>query len=178
METTVAILMVLGIYLGIPAIIGFAIAGVYLFVDRRVRRTKRVGALAEAQLEQPAEVPGEAVVEETTEEPAVGTKAYFLVKMAEGLDEERKVAAQREVEAIPEVKSVEPVSRAGELLVTVEAPIKVILVAHKVMAKGWVERLRYVTIEEAQALTRAKVTPPGVPKTATKEPEALHVVTR
>jgi len=69
METTLAILMVLGIYLGIPAVIGLAIAGVFLFSDRRVRRSKRARALAEAQLEQPAEVPGEAVVEETTKEP-------------------------------------------------------------------------------------------------------------
>ena len=71
METTLAILMVLGIYLGIPAVIGLAIAGVFLFSDRRVRRSKRARALAEAeaQLKQPGEVPSEAVVEETTKEP-------------------------------------------------------------------------------------------------------------
>jgi len=178
METTLAILMVLGIYLGIPAVIGFAIVGVYLFIDQRVRRTKRARAMAEAQLEQPAEVPGKAVIEETTEEPVAGTTAYFLIEVAEGFDEERCVKALRELGAIPEVKSVEPVGRVGELLVTVEAPIKVILVANKIMAKEWVERLRYVTIEEAQALTQAKVTPPGVPKAATKEPEALYVVTK
>jgi len=71
METTLAILMVLGIYIGIPAVIGFAIAGVFLFSDRRVRRDERVRAMAEAeaQLERPAEVPGEAVAGETTKKP-------------------------------------------------------------------------------------------------------------
>jgi len=49
METTLAILMVLGIFVGIPAVIGFAIAGIYMLGDRRVRRAKRAKALAEAE---------------------------------------------------------------------------------------------------------------------------------
>lgn len=58
METTLAILMVLGIFVGIPAIIGFAIAGVFILRDRRVRkaeRAKTVEGVAEALREQPAE---------------------------------------------------------------------------------------------------------------------------
>ena len=46
METTLAILMVLGIFIGIPAVIGFAIAGVYILSDRRVRRAERTKAVA------------------------------------------------------------------------------------------------------------------------------------
>ena len=61
METTLAILIALGIYVGIPAVVGFAIAGVYLFSDRRVRRVERARATAEAQLGQ--------LAEETTREP-------------------------------------------------------------------------------------------------------------
>ena len=41
METTLAILMVLGIFIGIPAVIGFAIAGVYILGDRRTARAER-----------------------------------------------------------------------------------------------------------------------------------------
>lgn len=41
MELTLAILMVLGIFVGIPAIIGFTIAGGYLLVDRHAQKTKR-----------------------------------------------------------------------------------------------------------------------------------------
>lgn len=61
METALAILMVLGIFAGIPAVIGFAIAGVYILSDRRIRRAERaktVEAVAEALRGQPAEAVG------------------------------------------------------------------------------------------------------------------------
>ena len=45
METTLAVLMVLGIFVGIPAIIGFAIAGVYILVGRRAKRAERAQTL-------------------------------------------------------------------------------------------------------------------------------------
>ena len=51
METTLAILMVLGIFVGIPAIIGFAIAGVYILTDRRALRAERhVKAVGKAKV--------------------------------------------------------------------------------------------------------------------------------
>ena len=46
METTLAILMVLGIFVGIPAVIGFAIAGIYMLGTRRAVRTERAKAAA------------------------------------------------------------------------------------------------------------------------------------
>jgi flagellar biosynthesis component FlhA len=46
-ELTLAILMVLGIFVGIPAIIGFTITGGYLLVDRRSQKTKRTKAVEE-----------------------------------------------------------------------------------------------------------------------------------
>jgi flagellar biosynthesis component FlhA len=48
MELALAILMVLGIFVGVPAVIGFAIAGAYMLRDRQVRRVKRAKVLAEA----------------------------------------------------------------------------------------------------------------------------------
>ena len=73
METTLAILMVLGIFVGIPALIGFAIAGTYMLSDRRVRRAQRAKAVeemvAEALTEQPAEAQGQAVAKEPVKEP-------------------------------------------------------------------------------------------------------------
>ena len=71
METTLAILMVLGIFVGIPALIGFAIAGTYILSDRRVRRAERakaVEAVAKALHKQPAEAQGEAVAKEQVKE--------------------------------------------------------------------------------------------------------------
>ena len=49
METTLAILMVLGIFVGIPVVIGFAIAGAYILRDRRVRKAEHAKAVEEAE---------------------------------------------------------------------------------------------------------------------------------
>jgi len=40
METTLAVLMTLGIFVGIPVVIGLAVAGGYVLADRRVRKAK------------------------------------------------------------------------------------------------------------------------------------------
>jgi flagellar biosynthesis component FlhA len=50
METGLAILMVLGIFVGIPALIGIAIGSMYLMSNRRVRRAERAKALEEAEV--------------------------------------------------------------------------------------------------------------------------------
>ncbi len=49
METGLAILVVLGIFVGVPALIGVAIGGMYLMSDRRVRRSERAKTLTEAE---------------------------------------------------------------------------------------------------------------------------------
>lgn len=49
METALAILMVLGIFVGVPALIGVSIAGMYILKDSRVRRAERAKALEEAK---------------------------------------------------------------------------------------------------------------------------------
>ena len=63
METTLAILTVLGIFIGIPAVIGFAVAGVYIMSDRRAKRAERAKALAGATAKEP--------VKETAKEPTM-----------------------------------------------------------------------------------------------------------
>ena len=49
MEMTLAILMVLGIFVGIPAVIGFAIAGTYVLRQHRTVKVEHTKALGEAQ---------------------------------------------------------------------------------------------------------------------------------
>lgn len=56
----------------------------------------------------------------------------------------------RDLEAIPEVKVVEQVSGNCNLLVKVEAPIRTILVANKILAKEWVGKLRVLHVEPIQ----------------------------
>ena len=71
MELALAILMVLGIFVGIPALIGFGIAGVYIWSDRRVRRAEHAKALeevADGLRRQPAKARGKAVAKEVSKE--------------------------------------------------------------------------------------------------------------
>ena len=63
METALAILMALGIYLVGPAVLGFAIAGIFILVDRRARRAQQAKSLEEA-VEELEHVVAEAKLEE------------------------------------------------------------------------------------------------------------------
>ena len=52
METAFAILMVLGIFVGVPALLGLAIAGPYILSDRRVGEAERPKAVEAVALRQ------------------------------------------------------------------------------------------------------------------------------
>ena len=49
METILAMLVVSGIFMGIPTVVGFAIAGVYILTRREARTAKRSTALHETE---------------------------------------------------------------------------------------------------------------------------------
>ena len=51
METLLAILMVLGIFVGIPLVIAFTIIGMYVLGDRRAMRAERTRAVVERPAE-------------------------------------------------------------------------------------------------------------------------------
>jgi len=92
----------------------------------------------------------------------MGTKAYFMVNMKKRFsDDGYYLEAVRELEAIPEVEEVKPVSGACDLLVKVDAPIRVIFVANKIRAKKWVNSLRVLNVEP--------MSPAEVPKPAERE---------
>ena len=89
----------------------------------------------------------------------MGTKAYFMINMDKTLSQDSHyVDAIRELEAIPEIESVEAVSGRYDLVAKVDAPIRVIFVANKVLEKEWVRRLHVLRIEPAER----KVTIPHV----------------
>ena len=93
------------------------------------------------------------------------TKAYFLVSMAREFCQcqEDYQAAVSELEAIPEVKSVEPIVGACDLMVQIEAPIRVIFIANKILPKEWVKRLIILRVEPLhfEATHRAMATETG-----------------
>ena len=81
----------------------------------------------------------------------MGTKAYFMVDVADEVHEEGRCAeAIRELEAIPEVETVEPVSGSCDFMVKADVPIRAIFVANKIRAKEWVKRLRILRVEPVE----------------------------
>lgn len=77
----------------------------------------------------------------------MGTMAYFMVNVEKKFYQNGYQDMLRDLEAIPEVKAVERVSGACDLLVKVDAPIRMIFVANKLMAKEWVKRLYVLKVE-------------------------------
>ncbi len=49
MEMVLAILMVLGIFIGVPFIVGLAIGGAYMVHERRVLKTEKANAVEKAK---------------------------------------------------------------------------------------------------------------------------------
>ena len=80
----------------------------------------------------------------------MATKAYFMINVADKFWQEGYQRIFKDLEAIPEVKAIERVNGACDLLVKVEAPIRMIFVANKLMAKEWVKRLHVLHVEPIQ----------------------------
>lgn len=89
----------------------------------------------------------------------MGTKAYIMVNMEKKFNEAGYyLDAVRELEAMPEVESIEPVSGVCDLLVTVDAPQGVAGVANTIQAMKWVKSLRVLNIESAEPAVAPKPT--------------------
>ncbi len=78
----------------------------------------------------------------------MATGAYMLIKAAEAVRQNGYLEALEELWALPEVEYVEPVSGMYDCVARVEAPIRLIFVVHKVMAKSWVDRVHVLSIDE------------------------------
>ena len=76
----------------------------------------------------------------------MGAKAYFMINMAKkGGDGHADALA--DLEAMPEVELVQPVSGQYDFMVKVDAPTGVVLVANKILEKEWVKHLDVLKIE-------------------------------
>jgi len=102
----------------------------------------------------------------------MGTKAYFMINMEKKFSEDGYyLDAVRELEAMPEVESVESVSGAYDLLVKVDAPIRVIFVANKIRTKEWVKGFRVLKVEYAEPAEAPKPTLQELLKTQVSSPK-------
>ena len=98
----------------------------------------------------------------------MGAKAYFMINMEKKFSHDNHyLDAVRELEAMPEVVAVKPVSGVCDLLVTVDAPIRVILVANKIQAKKWVKSLHVLKVEPTEAKQVSELTAPDLAGTQT-----------
>jgi len=89
----------------------------------------------------------------------MGTKAYLMVNLDKRFSVDGYyLNVVRELEAIPEVESVESVSGICDLLVKVDAPIRVVFVANKILAKEGVKSLRILRVESAEPTVATKPT--------------------
>ena len=89
----------------------------------------------------------------------MGTKAYLMVDLDKKFSVDGYyLNAVSELETMPEVEAVESVSGMCDLLVKVDAPIRVIFVANKIRAKKWVKNLRILRVEPSEAKEPEKLT--------------------
>jgi len=110
----------------------------------------------------------------------MATKAYFMVWVKEGFCQNGRIEDMvAELETIPEVRRIEPVDGICDLLVQVEAPIRAVFTANKVLALGWVKDLRMLKVEPLHAKKHHEPTMPEVLKQVSKHLEQLeHKATR
>ena len=78
------------------------------------------------------------------------TKAYFMVNVAKKFCPNGYQNVLRDLVTVPEVESIERVDGICDLMVKVETPISVGVVADKILAKTWVQRLRVLKVEPAE----------------------------
>jgi hypothetical protein len=78
----------------------------------------------------------------------MATNAYLLIRASEAVRNNGYLKALEDLWALPEVEYVEPVSGLYDCVARVEAPIRLVFLVHKVMAKSWVERVRVLTVDQ------------------------------
>lgn len=77
----------------------------------------------------------------------MATTAYFRVSVAQQFFQNHYLNVLRDLKAIPEVESIERVSGKSELLVKVNAPVRAVFVANKILVKEWVKSLQIAEVE-------------------------------
>lgn len=81
----------------------------------------------------------------------MGLRAYFLVDVADDMDQQQFVQAVRDLEEDHGIDFVDPVIGDHDMVIMVEAPVSVEAIANKIKENSWVknmEILRIVSIYE------------------------------
>ena len=67
------------------------------------------------------------------------TKAYFMIKLDNQIDQQHYLSAIEELQALPEVKSIESIDGCYDLVVMIETVQRVIFTANKIRTREWVK---------------------------------------
>jgi hypothetical protein len=78
----------------------------------------------------------------------MATNAYLLIRAAEAVRHNGYLKALEDLGTLPEIEYVEPVSGLYDCVARVEAPIRLVFLVHKIMAKSWVERVHVLRIDQ------------------------------
>jgi len=81
----------------------------------------------------------------------MATKAYFLINVSKEFCQHRYQDVLSDLKAVPEVESIQRISGTCNLLVKVDAPIKAIFVANKILVKEWVQHLQIFKVDPFRA---------------------------
>jgi len=81
----------------------------------------------------------------------MATTAYLLIRASEAVRHNGYLKALEDLWSLPEVEYVEPVSGLYDCVARVEAPVRLIFVVHKIMAKSWVERVHILRVDQPVA---------------------------
>jgi len=76
------------------------------------------------------------------------TKAFFLIKVGEEFKQNGYFDWLKDLESMPDVQQVTPVTGLYDAVASVEAPVTSTLLAHKVMAEGHVKGVHVLRVEE------------------------------
>jgi len=93
----------------------------------------------------------------------MATKAYLMVRVKkEFCQNARMEEILAHLETIPEVKCIEQVDGVCDLLVQIEAPIRAVFIANKVLVLDWVEHLSMLKVEPLNARGHQELARPEV----------------
>ena len=99
----------------------------------------------------------------------MGVRAYLLVDVADDMEQQDFIGTLRQLEEMPGVDFVDPVIGSADMVIMIDAPVTVEVVAAKIRTKDWVKKLEILRIvsmferhraskqEMLKALTRSGV---------------------
>ena len=76
----------------------------------------------------------------------MGLRAYLLVDVADEMEHREFAKALRELEEMPGIDFVDPVIGSHDMVIMVDAPVTVEVVANKVRSKDWVKSIEIMRI--------------------------------